>query len=609
MPIYTIELPDGRKLQTEAPSEAEAVKGAEQWWAAQSAGPVIPPNPGDTPAAGARAAAGLQSHGLPDGPEQEAEWRAMGWLPPEENPNAADTAQKFAQGFFANYADELAATAGAIPHWITGGRHGRSRAEILREVRARERDFEEQHPGLAAAAEIAGGVTGAVGAGGTAVRAAGAAPGLLRTMGAGFASAAPLGAADRTGRIEGPADAATYLSEGAQGAAISGGLGAATAGLGNVLGRVLNPVASRAAAALTRQGVQLTPGEVVGGGMARYEDAAAALPFIGNMVRDRADEGIRSLNREAYRQVLAPIGPRAAGYMRGVEPGAPSIDRLTRVFNRRYGRIIPRMFAENDAQLGREIAYVSRSLPPAARQEFDDMVTHYVDNAVDPSSGRILGEQLQGSLEGLRETAKGYRTSTANPHHRQLERAMSNLRESLLQSAERHSAPGNVTEFRNLQRAYRRFRPVRQAAAGVAATADNPTGGSIFNAAQLHNAVRAADESVGKGATARGKAVLQELSGPARAVMRPKAAGSPTAERLALMGVISGAGGMAAYHDPQFLGVGAVPAALLAALYSPRGSRAFQRYASGPRQAAREAVTRRAIAASALLGELAEQGE
>lgn len=604
MPEYTIGLPDGRKMRLEAASESEAIAGAQAWWTQQqAAGPVIPNGPGNTPAAGARAAAGTQSHGLPEDEAQEAQWRAMGWLPREENPNAADVAQKFGQGFFANWGDEIAATAGSLPNVLTGGRYGKPRAEILREIRQRERDFDEAFPGLAASAEVAGGVTGALGAGGTMARAAGVAPGFLRSVGAGVAAGAPLGAADRMGRIEGPADAATYAREGAEGAAISGALGGVTGGLGNLAGRAINPIASRAAEILTRQGVRLTPGEVIGGNAQRLEDAVAAMPFIGGMVRNRAREGVDSLNQAAYQQVLAPLGPRAARYMRGVEPGHASARRITDVFNRGYGRVVPRMTAEVDAQLTREIDHIRRGLPAGARGDFDGMVDHYVNELVDPSSGRILGEQLQGALEGLREHAKAFRAATANPYHRDVGTALGSLRESLTQAAERHSAPGDVAAFRRLQSAYRRFRPVRAATAGVA------TDRGTFSAAQLHNAVRAADESAGKGATARGEAVLQGLSGPARAVMTPKAAGSPTAERLAIMSALSGAGGLAAYQNPEFAGVGVVPAALLAALYSRPGARAFQRFATGPRRAARAAIVRRAIQASALPGEAFEGNE
>lgn len=44
MPIYTIGTPDGRKLRIEAPDEATAIRGAQEWSASQSA-PVPPPQP------------------------------------------------------------------------------------------------------------------------------------------------------------------------------------------------------------------------------------------------------------------------------------------------------------------------------------------------------------------------------------------------------------------------------------------------------------------------------------------------------------------------------------------------------------------------------------
>lgn len=603
MPEYSIGLPDGRTMKVEATSEREALDGVQQWWTQQQA-PAPSNNPGDTPAAGARAAAGLQSYGLPDGPEQDAEWRAMGWLPPEEDANAADFAQKVGQGFFSNFGDEIAAAAGSLPNLLTGGRYGRTREEILREVRARERNFDEEYPGLATAAEVAGGLGSAIAGGGLAARAAGAAPGFLRSVGSGVAASAPLGAADAAGRIEGPADGGTYVSEAGKGALISGALGGVTAGLGNLVGRAINPIATREAMALDRQGVDLTPGELLGQNAQRYEDALAAMPFLGNMVRNRAQEGVQSLNRRAYEQVLAPLGPRAGQrYMRGAEPGHGAIDRMTQIFNRQYGRVVPRLTAEIDTQLAGEINAIRQRIPEQAREDFQGLVDRYIIEQSDAATNRIPGTSLQGSLEGLREMTKRFQRSTANPYHQDVSTAARDLRESLTRAAERHSAPADVNAFRRVQSAYRRFRPVRDAAGRVAAE------GGVFTPAMLHSAVRAADDTVGHGAAARGTATLQGLSSPARAVMKPKAGGSPTAERMAIMSALTGGGAIAAYQDPKLLGVGAAPAALIAALYSRPGRRAFQRYATGARRSARDAVIRRAIQASALPGEVSEWGE
>ena len=609
MPEYDIRLPDGRTVTVRAPSPEAAQSGVRDWWsqqqraepgyasgnvASEARGPVPPPaSPYPTGDGKTR----------PRDAEQEREWRASGWLPAGEDANTADVAAKVGQGFFANWGDEIAATAGALPNIITGGRIGRDRQTILQELRDRERALEEQHPGLATAAELAGAVgsgalTGGIGAGR-------AAPTIGRTALRSAAIAAPIGAADALGRMEGESDIATKLGTAAAGAGIAGLTGGTVGALGQTLGRVIAPMASDLAQRLTARGVELTPAEVLGvPALSRLEDkAAAVVPFIGGQIRDRAAEGVTSLNRAAYREVLAPMmGRRAADRVMGDRVGHEAITRLTDVFNRRYRSVVRRMSAAPDARLGQEIGRIMQDLPSDAQARFAEGVDRYVNNLVD-GNGRIAGERLQGTMESLRTKAQEYGASLGDPSHRDLGRAFGDLRTALLDSAERHSAPRAVQSFRRVQAAYRRFRPVRQAAAAVT----SPEG--RFTPAQLHSAVRAADESAGKGATARGDAVLQDLSSPARAVMTPKAAGSPTAERLAFAGAggLGGAAGAGAVEPVTALSLLAmgIPPALL---YSRRGARAFQRFATNPaRGPVRAAISNATVRASPGIGMLTER--
>lgn len=617
MPEYDIRLPDGRTVTVRAPDPAAAQAGVRDWWSKQQQ--AAPGYGSGNVASEAREMAGdairgpviLSTPPYPAGdgktspatPEQEREWRASGWIPASEDANTADVAAKVGQGFFANWGDEIAATAGALPNIISGGMVGRDRQTILRELRDRERALEEQHPGLATAAELAGAVgsgalTGGIGAGR-------AAPTIGRTALRSAAIAAPMGAADALGRMEGESDLATKLGTAAAGAGIAGLTGGAVGAAGQTLGRVIAPMASDLAQRLTARGVELTPAEVLGVPMlSRMEDkAAAVVPWIGGQIRDRAAEGVESLNRAAYREVLAPMmGRRVADrVMAGADTGHEAITRLTQVFNRQYRRVVPRLSARPDAALGQEIGRIMQDLPPEAQDRFARGVDKYVNNLVD-GNGRITGERLQGAMESLRERAKEYGASLGDPSHRELGRAFGDLRTALLDSAERHSSPRAVASFRRVQAAYRRFRPVRQAAAAVT----SPEG--RFTPAQLHSAVRAADESAGKGATARGEAVLQDLSSPARAVMTPKAAGSPTAERMMFAGAggLGGAAGTGAV-SPAVLGLLAlgIPPALL---YSRRGARAFQRFATNPaRGPVRAAISNATVRASPGIGMLTER--
>ncbi len=578
MPQFTIELPDGRKMRTEAANEADALAGAQAWYAASAPAAEEPVSE----AAGARAAAGLQSYKpeptlaelYPSGSPVE--------LPPGTDAPVADFAQKVAQGVFANYADEIGATAGALPNILTGGYVGRSRKEILDEIRGREKQFEKEHPAAAAVGEIGGAVGAGVAGGAGLGRLLGYTPGFVGSVLRGGAAAAPMGAVDATGRIEGPATVGDYAGEAVKGGVTAGLTGAAVGGLGNIAGNMIGPIATDAARRLDARNIRLTPGEVVGphGAIGRMENTLASVPLIGDMVRARAREGVEDLNREAYRTTLEPLGQRYIQQFNRLAPnvGNESVDEVSDILGRRYDRVVPRMQAVVDQPLEAEVRRIASTLPQAVVPEYRDAVERLIDRVMDTQTGHIPGERLQQSLRSLRDTADRLRRSTASPYHPELGDALNATRDALEANMARHSAPADVTRFGNVNRAWARYTRLRDASSRVGSDE------GVFSPANLHSAVRAQDRSVGKGNTARGRALMQDLSGPARSTMKAKGAGSPTAERLGLIGLVTQpmlAAKMAAYGVP------------LAMLYSRPGSRAFQRLAmsaAAPRTAARQAI-------------------
>src|SRR5688572_12164501 len=103
MPRYTIALPDGRTMEAEAGTEADALAGAQAWYAA---------NTKTSPAAGSRAAAVDQRPTAePSELERLYPSGSPAYLPPEDDPSLEGTVRELAQGATANFADEIAATA------------------------------------------------------------------------------------------------------------------------------------------------------------------------------------------------------------------------------------------------------------------------------------------------------------------------------------------------------------------------------------------------------------------------------------------------------------------------------------------------------------------
>lgn len=93
------------------------------------------------------------------------------------------------------------------------------------------------------------------------------------------------------------------------------------------------------------------------------------------------------------------------------------------------------------------------------------------------------------------------------------------------------SNPNQAQELGALNTAWANFKRVQRAAAGVGAE------DGMFSPAQLQSAVKALDRSKDKGQFARGNALMQDLSDPAKAILGSKVPDSGTPGRLAAGGL------------------------------------------------------------------------
>lgn len=132
--------------------------------------------------------------------------------------------------------------------------------------------------------------------------------------------------------------------------------------------------------------------------------------------------------------------------------------------------------------------------------------------------------------------------------------------------------------------------------------------GGIFTPAQLQSAVRAADKSAGKGASATGNALMQDFSQDAMSVLGKGYPDSGTAGRLGTAGAV----GALFAHPAMLLSPWTYAAAAPALAYTPMGQRLAQgllmsRPAAA--QAVGNAVTNRlAPFAPGLLGAISHNG-
>ena len=160
-------------------------------------------------------------------------------------------------------------------------------------LRAQGKEFERQNPKTAMALEIAGGLaTPAFGVG--ALKGAST----LAKIGSGMTGGALSGALFGSGAAEEKED---MFGDAAKNALIGGVTGGALSGIGSVIA----PKLQKGARKLMDDGVELTPGQAIGGGLDKLEQRAGSVMPGVNKARGRA---MKKWNENIIDDVIKPLG-------------------------------------------------------------------------------------------------------------------------------------------------------------------------------------------------------------------------------------------------------------------------------------------------------------
>lgn len=347
--------------------------------------------------------------------------------------------------------------------------------------------------------------------------------------------------------------------------------GAGGAALANALGKVITGANGSAQRILADAGTVMTPGQALGGAFAKTEDKLTSFPILGDMIKNAQQRTVQSFNKSVYNDVLAPLGKTYDGPV-----GSEGVQAVKSEISNAYNGALSNMtFKATDPQFQSDIsnlAGLAQNLPQAQQQSFMSILKTQVMGKLSPQ-GQMDGETLKGVQEELGKAARGY-SGDQSYDVRQLGAAVGEIKNAIDSSLTRYNAPQDVQALTNANTAYAKYVRLRGAAASTGAMNND----GVFTAAQLQSAVRAADKSVGKGSTATGSALMQDLSSAGQSVLGSKYPDSGTPGRAALMGILGalgGGGATAAGFGVPTLAAGA--AAGLAALpYTGLGQRATQ---------------------------------
>jgi len=406
-----------------------------------------------------------------------------------------------------------------------------------------------------------------IGAG--AARSAAAAPTLATKaaagagVGAGYASMAPV-------TSEGD-----FLSQKANQMAWGAGGGLAAPIIGSAIGRVFNPNTDDAVRGLLKEGVKLTPGEITGGMLKRGEDVLSSVPIAGSVVKGAQRRSIESLNKAAYNRVLAPIGQKLPN---NVELGRDAVSYVERELGKRYDDLLPKLTGQIDNVFQQDMSNVYKMVQiddimnPPEKAKFNSIIKNSIMSRMS-GNGTMTGQAIKDIESELGEKAAVF--GKGSIQEQQLADALRET-QNVLRGLVQRSNPQYADELKAINTGWANFKRVQNAVGSLGANE------GIFSPPQLQSAVKALDKSKDKAAFARGSALMQDLSDPAKARMAQSVPNSGSVDRLLGTALPYGLASGAAISPA------AIPMGIAAMGYVPGGRRIAQAILADRPQAVRQ---------------------
>lgn len=344
------------------------------------------------------------------------------------------------------------------------------------------------------------------------------------------------------------------LEQGAVGGA-TGGLGAAAVG---GLARSLAPSAlSPAAADLAGRGVQMTPGQRLGGAWNKIEQQLTSLPFVGQYVADARNRAIGDFNRAVYSDALAPIGQTLPD---NIATGGAGVQHVGDQIGKVYDNLESQAMFNYDGQFHRDLQGIrsdmlAQGAPQSVMDQFDNIVRGNVTNKMNPNTGELTGQQWGHTRSQLNTIVRNNTIGQPTADQQALAAGVDQLGDAVNANVVRNSPAGVQTDLTNANAAYARYKRLERAAGYTGAR----NSGNVFTPAQYGAAVGAGSTAAQKGTNTGLNAALAQN---AQQVLGTTVPDSGTAGRgwlttlllaphlLAHPGLIAGGVGARAAYSP-----------------------------------------------------------
>jgi hypothetical protein len=284
----------------------------------------------------------------------------------------------------------------------------------------------------------------------------------------------------------------------AAGGAVGGVVGTVAT---KVLSKAANPLISKAEQTMKDLGVQMTPGQLLGGQFKDLERFAEVVPLVGSYISNAKERAVFQFNKGVINKALKKVNSELPADVIGRD----AVQEANRIIDDKYDDVLsqikfsmtPRTYTDATKAVN------NAGLTPAQRAE----VVSKLDKIVLENfrtTAKVDGQTYKGIESDLRKEAMSYRNSTTKAE-RDVGDALFDVLETLKQNL-RHQNPSQTSALRRVDNAYGDIAVMKTAAANSGAA------NGVFTPKQYSTAVRQRDSSRNKTAFAAGSARGQDVS-------------------------------------------------------------------------------------------------
>ena len=343
------------------------------------------------------------------------------------------------------------------------------------------------------------------------------------------------------------------------------------------------PRPSDAARRLAERGVQMTPGQLLGGGANTVEQALTSMPVVGGFIGNARGQGVTTFNQAVLQRALDAVGAKMPKGLNAEQ----QLNHTRETLGANYDRILGGMKGDLHAKPAAGTAVPGQIPPPPAPSLFDELsalktmgknlpaqqskdLDRIVDNEIlgkFTKGGRASGETLQDINRVLESEIADF-SKSQDQYHQKLGQALKEAHAAMRRMIAREN-PDQAKRLDAIDAGYATF---KQAQAGASRGKDGS-----YTANQFEAALKAKDRSKDRRAYTEGTLPNQGLSKDAREVLSNTLPNSGTADRQALMSFLIGAGGGGAWLGGPNVGLAGAAAGLaVPSMYHPATLRALQ---------------------------------